>query len=46
MKFAQWIIEVQQEIASDVEPSAYRGYFDAGLSPVEAVMQSRLDDDA
>ena len=46
MDFEEWIAGVESEIASDVDPEAYRQYFDDGLTPVEAVMQSRVDDGA
>ncbi len=39
--FEAWIARVESEIASDVEPQAYRTYFERGLSPVEAVAEDR-----
>ena len=47
MDFNTWLARVESGIKSDeCEPAAWRPYFDAGLSPAEAVMQSRLDDAA
>ena len=43
--FSEWLSMVEQELASEVRADAWRGYFDQGLTPAEAVLQSRLDDE-
>lgn len=42
--FRKWLAMVEGEMASNVVPMAWKAYFKAGLSPAEAVMQSRTDD--
>lgn len=43
MSFEDWVGRVSSEIASDIHPQSYRQYYDAGLSPAEAVARERRD---
>ena len=39
--FGQWIGRVESELASNVEAEAYRSLYDAGVTPVDAVLMNR-----
>jgi len=43
--FEDWIAKVASEVASDVDPEAYRVYYDQGFTPADAVLTDRLVDD-
>jgi hypothetical protein len=42
--FQAWIARVEAEIAADVNAGSYRQYFDAGLTPAQAVLRDRQND--
>ena len=44
MPFRDWIARVEGELASDVEHRSWRQCFDRGLSPAEAVAESRSEE--
>lgn len=41
LDFETWISRVASELASDVDPQAYRERYDEGLSPAEAIAADR-----
>ncbi len=45
MDFETWIAEVQGVVAFVVEPEEWRRYYDAGLSPLDAVAQRITDEE-
>jgi hypothetical protein len=44
--FEAWISRIESELASDVEPEAWRRHYERGLSPSEAVATDRAERDA
>jgi hypothetical protein len=42
ISFDEWIALVEGNIGSDVEPAAYRSYFERGLLPADAVLLDRM----
>jgi hypothetical protein len=46
MDFDKWVARVEQEIGSDdVDGESYRVYYNRGLSPADAVLYDRMDND-
>ncbi len=45
MGFGTWIAEVQGIVTFVVEPDEWRRYYDAGLSPLDAVAQHIKDEE-
>jgi hypothetical protein len=46
MAFDTWVARVEQELASeDVDGEAYRLYYNRGMSPADAVLYERMDND-
>lgn len=45
MDFETWIAEVQGIVTFAVEPEEWRRYYDAGLSPLDAIAQHITDED-
>lgn len=44
MTFGAWMGRVESEMAVDeVDPDGFRGYYNKGLSPAEAVLQDKMD---
>ncbi len=45
MDFATWIAEIQQIVTFVIEPDDWRKYYDADLSPLDAITQHQTDED-
>ncbi len=45
MDFDAWLAEIQDTVTFVVEPEEWRKYFDAKLSPLDAIAQHRADED-
>lgn len=47
MCFDEWLGRVDREILAEgeLDPADWRSYYDAGLTPVEAVYQDRIDNE-
>ncbi len=45
MDFAAWIAEIQQTVTFVIEPDDWRKYYDADLSPLDAITQHQTDED-
>lgn len=45
MNFQTWITEIEAVVTFDIEAELWRKYFDAGLSPLEAIEQNRIDEE-
>ncbi len=45
MDFEAWIVEIQDLVTFVVEPDEWRKYYDAELSPLDAIAQHRADED-
>jgi len=45
MDFKTWIAEVQDAVTFVIEPDEWRKYYDAELSPLDAIAQHRTDED-
>ena len=45
MDFETWIAEVQGIVTFVIEPEEWRRYYDAGLSPLDAVAQHITDEE-
>ncbi len=45
MDFETWIAEVQHIVTYVIESEDWRRYYDAGLSPEDAIAQHRTDED-
>ena len=45
MKFDAWIAEIQDTVTFVVEPEEWRKYYDAELSPLDAIAQHRTDEE-
>lgn len=43
--FGEWIAKIESEIASDVDPELFREYFDAGMSPNDAIDAARDEEE-
>jgi hypothetical protein len=45
MKFETWIAEIEAVVTFDVDAELWRKYFDAGLTPLQAIEQNRIDEE-
>ena len=45
MDFETWIAEIQETVTFAVERDEWRKYYDAKLSPLDAIAQHRADQD-
>ncbi len=45
MDFKTWIAEVQDTVTFVIDPDEWRKYYDAELSPLDAIAQHRTDED-
>lgn len=45
MDFKTWIAEVQDAVTFVIDPDEWRKYYDAKLSPLDAIAQHRTDED-
>jgi len=45
MDFVTWIAEIQQTVTFVIEPDDWRKYYDADLSPLDAITQHQIDED-
>lgn len=43
--FETWMSDVQHVLTFIAEPDEWRRYYDAGLSPLDAIAQHRADED-
>ena len=45
MKFEAWLAEIQETVTFVIEPEEWRKYYDAGLSPLDAIAQRLADEE-
>ena len=45
MNFQTWIAEIEAVVTFAVDAGLWRKYFDAGLTPLEAIEQNRVDEE-
>jgi len=45
MGFEDWIAEIEAVATFDIDAEEWRKYFDAGLTPLEAIEQHRIDEE-
>ena len=45
MKFETWIAEIQDIVTFIIEPGEWRKYYDAALSPLDAIAQHVADEE-
>ena len=45
MTFETWVAKVQAIVTFVIDPEEWRRYYDAKLSPLDAVAQHRTDDE-
>ncbi len=45
MDFDAWVAEIQDVVTFVVEPDEWRKYYDAKLSPMDAIAQHRTDEE-
>ena len=45
MKFQAWLSEIESTVTFDVDAELWRKYFDAGLTPLQAIEQNRVDEE-
>ena len=45
MTFQTWIAEIEDTATYDIDADLWRKYFDAGLTPFEAIEQHRVDEE-
>jgi hypothetical protein len=45
MSFETWIAEIEAVVTFDVDAELWRKYFDAGLTPLQAIEQNRIDEE-
>lgn len=45
MNFRAWISEIESTVTFDVDAELRRKYFDAGLTPLQAIEQNRVDEE-
>ena len=45
MGFDAWIAEIEAVVTFDVDAELWRKYFDAKLTPLEAIEQHRVDEE-
>jgi hypothetical protein len=46
MSFNVWVAEIEAIVTFVVDAERWRKYFDAGLTPLQAIEQYRIDDEA
>ena len=44
MDFQTWIAEIEAVVTFVIDAELWRKYFDAGLTPLEAIEQNRIDE--
>lgn len=45
MRFEAWLAEIQETVTYGIKPDEWRKYYDAGLSPLDAIAQRLADED-
>ena len=45
MDFQSWIAEVEALVTFDVDAELWLKYFEAGLKPIQAIEQNRIDEE-
>ena len=45
MDFQSWIAEIEVVVTFDVDAELWRKYFDAGLTPLQAIEQNCIDEE-
>lgn len=45
MHFDAWIAAIEDVVTFDVDAELWRKYFNAGLTPLEAIEQNRTDEE-
>lgn len=45
MKFQAWIAEIEYAVNFDIDAELWRKYFDAGLTPLQAIEQNQVDEE-
>lgn len=45
MTFKTWLAEIQETVSFVIEPEEWRKYYDAKLSPRDAIAQNIADDE-
>lgn len=45
VKFQDWISEIEDTVTFVVDAEPWRKYFDAGLTPLQAIEQHRVDEE-
>lgn len=45
MEFDAWLAEIQDTVTFVIDPDEWRKYYDAKLSPLDAIAQHRTDED-
>ncbi len=45
LDFQTWIAEIEAVVTFDIDAALWRKYFDAGLTPLEAIEQNRIDEE-
>jgi len=45
MKFEAWLAEIQETVTFVIEPDEWRKYYDAKLSPLDAIAQHVADEE-
>ena len=45
MDFQTWVAEIEAVVTFDVDAELWRKYFEAGLTPLQAIEQNRIDEE-
>lgn len=45
MSFGDWIAEIEAVATFDIDADLWRKYFEAGLTPLQAIEQHRIDEE-
>ena len=45
MDFEAWLAEIQETVTFVIEPDEWRKYYDAKLSPIDAIAHHRADEE-
>ena len=45
MNFEAWVTEIQEVVTFVIEPNEWRKYYDAKLSPLDAIAQHLADEE-
>lgn len=45
MSFEAWVAEIQETVTFVIDPEEWRKYYDAGLSPHDAIAQHVADEE-